>query len=170
MGSNKNTFMDAHEDSNHSIWVHSDNEDGDDRIIEIIEKNGKETIKINGKEMTRAAFESIKKEGGTHEKHIKIRKSKGDSERNVFIIKDSDEDINIQIDSDNDGLHKIFINSDDEDSPLIIIDGKKAKKETMKKLSSSDIKSINVYKGEKAKEKYGKKGKDGVVEIKTKKN
>ena len=38
----------------------------------------------------------------------------------------------------------------------------------MKQLDPSEIATINVYKGEKAKEKYGDKGKDGVVEITTK--
>jgi hypothetical protein len=170
MGSNKNTFMDAHENSNHSIGLHSDNENADDKIIEIIDENGKETIKVNEKEMTRAAFEALKKKDGIHEKHIKIKKSNGGPESNVFIVKDSDKDIDIHIDSDNDGHQMFFINDDGKVSPLIIIDGKVSKKEAMKKLNASDIETIKVYKGEKAKDKYGKKGKDGVVEIKTKKN
>ena len=40
----------------------------------------------------------------------------------------------------------------------------------MKKLAPSDIESINVIKGEKALEEYGEKGKNGVIQITTKKN
>jgi N-acetylmuramoyl-L-alanine amidase len=53
---------------------------------------------------------------------------------------------------------------------LIIIDGKKSSKDEMKKIPSENIESINVLKNEKAIEKYGDKGKDGVIEIATKFN
>jgi len=51
---------------------------------------------------------------------------------------------------------------------LIIIDGKKSSKDEMKNIPSENIESINVFKGEKAIEKYGEKGKNGVIEIATK--
>jgi len=51
---------------------------------------------------------------------------------------------------------------------MFIIDGKESKEKDMKKLDPSEIETINIYKGDKAKEKYGKKGKNGVVEITTK--
>ena len=51
---------------------------------------------------------------------------------------------------------------------LIIIDGKKSSKDEMKNIPSGNIGSINVLKGEKAIEKYGEKGKNGVIEIATK--
>ena len=44
------------------------------------------------------------------------------------------------------------------------------KEKVIKSLSPKDIATVNVYKGDKAIEKYGKKAKDGVVEITTKKN
>ncbi|MGN6265955.1 MAG: N-acetylmuramoyl-L-alanine amidase, partial [Ginsengibacter sp.] len=50
---------------------------------------------------------------------------------------------------------------------LIIIDGKKSSKDEMKNIPSGNIESINVLKGEKAIEKYGEKGKNGVIEIAT---
>lgn len=50
---------------------------------------------------------------------------------------------------------------------LIIIDGKKTKK-TVKDLDQNLIENINVLKDKFAEEKYGKEGKNGVIEITTK--
>lgn len=50
-------------------------------------------------------------------------------------------------------------------SPIILINDKEITKEEMQKIKPDDIKSINVLKGEKAIEKYGKKGKNGIIEI-----
>ena len=147
--------IDIHEDSDKSIWVYADSEhDGDKhKTIKIIKKNGKETIIVNGKEVSREELEEIQKEDGIHEKHIKIKKSKGDKEENTFIIKkiekdidvDKDEDQNVFImkmsnaDSDmtidlmteDEGKEMIFISSDgDENKTVEIID--KNGKETIK--------------------------------------
>jgi hypothetical protein len=51
---------------------------------------------------------------------------------------------------------------------LILIDGKEASKEDMKKLRVADIKSISINNSAKATEKYGDKAKNGVVSITTK--
>ncbi|MEM6346662.1 MAG: carboxypeptidase-like regulatory domain-containing protein [Bacteroidota bacterium] len=57
-----------------------------------------------------------------------------------------------------------------EKSPLIILDGKEVTKGfKMDTMSPDDIESVNVIKGEKAIEQYGEKGRNGVVEITTKK-
>jgi len=53
--------------------------------------------------------------------------------------------------------------------PLFIIDGKKASKKDVKKLKSDEIKSIDVTKGKASVRKHGKKAKDGVINITTKK-
>jgi TonB-dependent SusC/RagA subfamily outer membrane receptor len=52
---------------------------------------------------------------------------------------------------------------------LYIMDGKEISEKDMKDLSPNMIQSINVLKGESAKTLYGEKGKNGVIEIKTKK-
>ncbi|MGB5403788.1 MAG: M56 family metallopeptidase [Robiginitalea sp.] len=57
----------------------------------------------------------------------------------------------------------------DGKKPLILIDGKKANEKAMKELDPDQIETINVIKGDKAIEKHGKKAKNGVVEITTKK-
>jgi TonB-dependent SusC/RagA subfamily outer membrane receptor len=52
---------------------------------------------------------------------------------------------------------------------LYIVDGKEITEKEMKDISPTTIESINVWKGEKAIEKYGTKGNNGVVEIHLKK-
>ena len=56
---------------------------------------------------------------------------------------------------------------DGEGQPLFIIDGKEAS--SLKNVSPADIKSITILKDGTAEKKYGEKGKNGVVEIYTKK-
>jgi hypothetical protein len=53
--------------------------------------------------------------------------------------------------------------------PLYILDGKEIIKEEFQELNPNNIDSVNVLKGESAIEKYGDKGKNGVIEIITKK-
>lgn len=63
----------------------------------------------------------------------------------------------------------IFVMSTDGKKPLIIIDGKEMKDGKIDDIDPDSIKSMNVLKGENATKKYGAKGKDGVIEITTKK-
>jgi hypothetical protein len=111
----------------------------------------------------------MKDKDGVHKKHVKIKKIKGDGESNVFILKNSEDEgeMDIEVISE-EGNGFFFIDNDGDEKPLFIIDGKESKEKDMKQLDPSEIATINVYKGEKAKEKYGDKGKDGVVEITTK--
>lgn len=80
-------------------------------------------------------------------------KSNGTSSINVD---ESDENVSIRISSKN--------------PPLIVIDGKEKPKADMDNLGlePEDIESINVLKDKTATEKYGEKGKNGVIEITTK--
>ncbi len=167
IGNAKNAKMDLHEENDNTVWLHTDS-DGDHKTIEIIEENGKETIKVNGKKISRPEYEAMQKKDGVHEKHIKIKKSKnGDS--NVFIWNEDDEhDSDEDIIAVEEGNGFFFIDTDGG-KPLYIIDGKESNKDDVEYLNPSDIRSIDVSKGEKAREKYGKKGKNGVVEITTKK-
>jgi bla regulator protein BlaR1 len=54
-------------------------------------------------------------------------------------------------------------------SKMIMIDGKEANEQALKKLSAADIESMSVKSGEEITEKYGEKAKNGVVFITTKK-
>jgi len=53
---------------------------------------------------------------------------------------------------------------------LIFIDGKKTSKEEMSKIDPKRIEKVVVFKGKQAIEKYGKKGKDGVILVTLKKD
>ena len=69
-----------------------------------------------------------------------------------------------------DGDNGIFFHDDDDSEPLIIIDGKESTEKALKKMDSKDIEKIEVIKGDKALEEYGKKAKDRVIIVTTKKN
>jgi hypothetical protein len=56
-----------------------------------------------------------------------------------------------------------------KEKPLIVIDGVITSELNLNDLNPSNIQSMNVMKGEKAKEKYAEKGANGVIEITTKK-
>lgn len=51
--------------------------------------------------------------------------------------------------------------------PLYVIDGKESNAASLNALPKTQIKSVNVLKSTPAKDKYGKKGDNGVVEVKT---
>jgi outer membrane receptor protein involved in Fe transport len=56
-----------------------------------------------------------------------------------------------------------------KDKPLIVIDGVITSDLNLKDINPTNIKSINVLKGEKATAKYSDKGTNGVIEITTNK-
>ncbi|RYF75064.1 MAG: hypothetical protein EOO39_07535, partial [Cytophagaceae bacterium] len=56
-----------------------------------------------------------------------------------------------------------------EKEPLIILDGKEISQEEMKAIDTNTIQSINVLKDISAFSTYGEKGRNGVVQITTKK-
>ena len=56
-----------------------------------------------------------------------------------------------------------------KETPLIFLNGKEITSDEMKKIDANSIKSVNVIKGENALQKYGDKGKNGVLIITLKK-
>lgn len=144
----------VHIDSDHNqVWISSGDEKH--KEIRIEKKNGKKVVIVNGEEMSEEELEDM-------DIHM------GESS-NVFIHTDNDDEHDVHVTSGS-GNGFFFIDTDGDIEPVYIIDGKESTKEEMKKLEPSEIESIDVSKGESAKEKFGKKGKNGVVEIKTKKN
>ena len=65
--------------------------------------------------------------------------------------------------------HEARSGGDDEKKLLILVDGKEITKIEMEALNPDKIVKMNVFKGKKAIEKYGKKGGNGVIVITTKK-
>jgi len=170
---------------NHNAWVY-DSEGADAKTIEIREVNGERVIVVDGKTVSAS---EVHKLGEDKNMTIKILEDSetSDGSKKVFIAKsinsDDNEIIELHTEGDSDTRVKTVIidsetSGDSDDAifvatdgakPLIFIDGKKASEKTMKALSPDQIESINVFKGNKAVEKYGKKSKDGVIEITTKK-
>lgn len=87
-------------------------------------------------------------------------KSISTNEGDVITIKESKSDNNLRINS---GMYN-------NPQPLILVDGNEVSKEAMKALNPKHIESMQVFKGNDAKEKYGEKGKNGVILIKLKKS
>ena len=162
------------------VWV-SDDDEIDSKEIIVKKVDGKKHITINGKEVDEDDLEDmdlhieedshifVTSEGNKGSKKIKIKKSgsKG-GKKHVFIHSDSDDESDIKVIEK--GSSKFFFSNSDEDEPLYIIDGKERNAKAMKKLKPDNIASITVLKGKKASKKYGKKGKNGVIQITTKKN
>lgn len=67
------------------------------------------------------------------------------------------------------GAKKMMFISEDGEQPLMIVDGKEMEGGDLEDIDPETIESVNVYKGDKAIEEYGEKGKNGVVVITTKK-
>ncbi|WP_208889749.1 M56 family metallopeptidase [Polaribacter sejongensis] len=93
------------------------------------------------------------KEAHENKKFSNIGKSFSD----VNAIEDAGSDVNV-----------IEYARKERKEPLCLIDGKVASKKELKVLSPDDIESVSVLKNEKSIEKYGEKGKNGVIEITTK--
>lgn len=116
------------------------------------------------------------KEDGDHEQIIMVGPDKGGDynvSKKMWIHLDEETGKNyktviINTEKSGDFNGKASWNIKDSNA-LFIIDGKKASRKKMEKLSPDEIESINVWKGEKAIEKYGQKAENGVVEITTKK-
>ncbi|MBD0779063.1 M56 family peptidase [Maribacter sp. ANRC-HE7] len=167
----KEVRIEVDNDDDQMIWVQAETDNEAHKTIEIRDDKGKETILVNGKKVSREEFDKMNKDDGLHEKHIKIKKSKGDKEENMFIMRMSDvnEDMDNIILEDDDDQKMFNMKSGASEKPLFIIDGKEVKEKEMKALNPSDIETVNVLKGEMGKTIYGEKGKNGVVLITTKK-
>jgi hypothetical protein len=131
----------------------------EEKVLESI--NGKDDL-----ESVQLHFSSDEDEEGESDRQFKIKKKKSKKGKHVMIMKDSDDDSDIEVMNSDEGF--FFIDTEGKD-PLYIIDGKEASKKEVKKLSPKQIATIDVSKGKAAIKKYGKKAKDGVVEIITKK-
>ncbi|MEC3907524.1 M56 family metallopeptidase [Tamlana sp. 2201CG12-4] len=135
------------------VIIHSDDENHDihtEEEIEIISHDDEEhTIEV-----------IVETEGlGKEEDIIIIKEEEGEATPQKMVIRKAKKEHKGD---------KITIVSDDDEEPLYIIDGEEAK-QGIKELSPEAIESINVLKGDAAIKKYGDKGKNGVIDIKTKK-
>ncbi|WP_299521395.1 M56 family metallopeptidase [Winogradskyella sp.] len=130
---------------------------GDDDVIEVIvedvDNDNIETIVIDSLEDVNVKADIIIEEKG----------------KNVW-VSDDDETKSTIIIGDEDGDNNIYISGLNGENPLYIVDGKEVSKEKFTKLNPKKIESVTVLKDESAIKKYGDKGKNGVIIVKTKKN
>lgn len=139
------------------------------------EQQSKESLffKENGDEKTWV----VKKKNDTiaNKEHniIWISESDNASEYNDIHPKKNTSKNTIIIKSDGNSLNHWYevkkndqnISSDKNEEPLYIVDGKEVSSESIKNILPNTIDSINVLKGNNAINKYGEKGKNGVIEI-----
>ncbi|MFT5761255.1 MAG: bla regulator protein BlaR1 [Polaribacter sp.] len=64
----------------------------------------------------------------------------------------------------------VAFKSTKKNDPIYFLDGKITSSSSIKKINAKNIESISVLKGNLAIKKYGEKAKNGVIEIKTKRN
>ena len=134
--------------------------EGDKNVEVIIEDDGNsedEIIIVNGKKIKTDSNDDV--EVIVEEKNNK----------NVWVTKTDNKDESYIIEN-NDDKNNVFFSDDDDKNPLFIIDGKEVTKEKIRDLNPKQIESLTVLKDKSAIEKYGDKGKNGVIVIKTKKN
>lgn len=142
---------------NDIIVGHDGSSDSDKKMIFISEGE------IEGDSTKIREVKIINVEGENDKNHKVIIKEGKSTNKNSFIIK-IDED---KIDASHN--KNIIYRSKSNKTPLLILDGKEMKDGNIDDIDPNDIESLSVLKGEKAIKKYGDKGKDGVIEITTKK-
>lgn len=157
--------VDAAEAGQTMVW-HSD--DAQTRHIEIRHIDGDSLIIVNGEKMDPAKWQELEESGHKVYKVKATKTVKGDK-GHVMVFSDSDDESDIQVLDGSSGSF-FFIDSGKGEKPLFFIDGKKASEKDVKALAPDAIDKMEVLKGDKATEQYGKKAKDGVVLITTKKN
>ncbi|MCB0373490.1 MAG: M56 family peptidase, partial [Muricauda sp.] len=150
----------------------------DETEIVIKNNNSNKVVIVDGKRLSDEEVEEMEIEKGTSifistdedgkgmNKRIKVKKLEKDG-NHVTIVRDSDDEEDIEVIGDDNSF--FYIDNDGKGEPLYFIDGKKATAKEVRSLTPASIESMNVYKGDKATKKYGKKAKNGVVEITTKK-
>lgn len=153
------------EDELHTMDIQLDSDDGEESVFIIKREDNNKHVKIEKRGSKKDGVHVMTIIDSDGDKDVEVKKS-----TNVMIIKDSDDDEDIEVISSDDDAGFFFIDNDGKGEPLYIVDGKKVKSKDVKKISPNNIESINVFKGDKAMEKYGKKAKNGVVEITTKNN
>jgi hypothetical protein len=152
-----------------NVWV---SDDGTTTRIKIV--NGKTvTEEIHGQGHEN---EWVSDSGdSTIVKKIKIIEidEEHDGEKTVIVKKmhkDADDEEVFVVSGDaKKGEKKMMFISKDGKQPLMIVDGKEVEEGGLDDIDPETIASMDVLKGDKAIEKYGDKGKNGVIIIKTKK-
>lgn len=177
-----------------NVFVISENNKNDDENIEVIiendqdsDKDGNKFYKLKsigkGKNNTVTIKstddndpiiildgEEVKLESLNTNEIESINVFKGKAATEKYGIKGKNGIIEVTPKEQEDAHQKIKIRKIDGKNPLYIIDGKESTAKKLEKLDPDKIKTINVLKDDAASKKYGDKGKNGVIEISTKKS
>ena len=150
-----------------TVWIQKGDRKNKEKII-VKKVDGKKEVLLNGKKLTEDELHEMDldiEEGTT----ILIENDQDESSTNkqVYITTSPSDEHDIRI-LEEEGNGFLFIDSG-ENEPLYYIDGEKSSSKKIKEIDPSDIKSVNVLKGDTAINKFGKEAKHGVVEITTKK-
>lgn len=146
-------MKDGKEEKKHKIKkLHFTSDDEKETIIELDDNDKKDII-----------FIKKDKDGKQSKDTIWLKKEKN----KVNWTSDKDEDVEVIFVEKKDKKVHVFTGKDE--SPLILLNGKEITKEEMDAINPDTIESVNVLKGTQAIEKHGKKAKDGVIIITTKK-
>ena len=132
----------------------------DDKILEKAKTDPNEPITVTGYKKNsnvstitfRSNDDKVVDEAKKDPKTLTVTTTDGDGKKTITYVQKSTEKTELPKDV------------------LYIIDGKEMASGSMKDIDPNTIKSINVLKGASAEAKYGDKGKNGVIEIITKKN
>jgi hypothetical protein len=141
------------------VNIKVDSSTGDNKNLQLKKVADKSTVTIEGIEIENLSIEKIK------EAHERLKDGKTDSEYLIAIGEKKEGDGKVVY------AYSLKAAGKDElpKDILYIIDGQESDAAAMKNLGPNSIKSINVLKGNSANNKYGDKGKNGVIEIITKK-
>jgi len=163
--------------SNSNVFVYSTDDDDEVEVkkeVIVVGKDGEEHEVKTEKKVYVIKSGSTKNSSDSEDEVVFIKKNKKDTVwikkdvKNIVWTNDDGEDVEIiTVENDNKNF-KIFTSGDEQ--PLIFLDGKEISKKDMEAIDPKNIESVNVLKGDKAIEKHGKKAKDGVIEITSKKN
>jgi hypothetical protein len=141
------------------VNIKVDSSTGDNKNLQLKKVADKSTVTIEGIEIENLSMEKVK------EARERLKDGKTDSEYLIAFGEKKDGDGKVVYAYSLKAAGKNELPKD----ILYIIDGQESDAAAMKKLGPNSIKSINVLKGNSANNKYGEKGKNGVIEIITKK-
>jgi len=167
-GENQKIIIRTNEDGKSEVntWIQKDSV----KTINIRRTDGEKIIIVNGKRVspdemieTEIEIKQGNENGGTY-----VYRYSSDSDYDNDDDNEEEEEVEVKIIKSQDSKI-VFNNSDSKEKPLIIVDGKEISYKKFKKIDTNKIESVNVLKGDNAIEKYGKKAKNGVIVVKTKK-
>jgi len=156
-------------DTDDNVFIFSTSDGNEDKMeIEKFIIKGGDSLHIKKMEShDKVLF--ITKDGEDKKGHKVIKiKTDGNDDDLTWTTEEAEEIVFIAKDDDAIKKHKVVKIKTDGKEPLYLIDGKEITREEMNNISPETIDKVEVLKGDSATEKYGDKGKNGVVIITTK--